>query len=1431
MKKQLLFLVALLATLQSYGQTDELNLQKYWKFRNNFVQKFVKIGDQPGESFPIGVRAPSTYCYDNTNGSHAGAMLWGDGGVRHGHYLTLLATEYALRKKYNQETEGVLNELYFALYALNRVDDRAEADLDYNYGINGYYTTPTRNGFYLREDIPEDFTLNWQTDALDPKCAYSPNYTNNNVQKLNNGSNFITTPESSYQNTPSIDQMISILYGIRMVYDLVDNIEVTPPGETPMFVVSEAVAIADRMIKYVADRNWMIIDVHGWPVNSNGGDLALAGYPLVRIWEHLHGGSGFPYNTFFIRRTRDYLDPQHCLTGFGVNEQTAAAQGLACDECVSGLKFQTMNQLQNYSAQNPGIYNNQNYSGFKQWMGDGSFVSNVMNENGVWSNTLPNTLHDDFNLLTNRPFIQQNWDLNAKLAMYSGVTADIWPPVKVRAFGDETENYELELGAALFSGELPNRSQQYYRNLLNSMPSAGSFSLNQLYPLPNESDMIAVHQTGGWAAAYKWISDSDFGNQTGPRKGIYSGMDYMVLHNLYYLVYEDQMPEYSEDFQCFCESTTQVQPVSSNPDHVLQADFLNDKLNLVPFCEKHVFVDDIVTSSESPFVINPYFDDYVDLKISTAKFCMENTTIANGALVEVNSHLIVCNGTTLTGISGSTLDINKADIRINDQATVDASGDIIVRDGNKLWVKEGAKLILRGGSELRIKEGGQLIIDGTLEYYDGASIITEYDNAEIVLNGTIKMMDGGVFTCGNTPGQPTGRLVINSSNAKFSKAIGAGFCEVKLAGQDENDEFVVIKKDVALKVMHLMPTNINRLFVHSSKVVFEENAFMDVRQEFITSNASYVSNKMNRGIRVTNFNKFASVDLENVNIHADLNAVFGEKLSMINCTMTNTPGITDPTEPMVDVQGTGFGVNYCIFEGDNEAYIYAENLTFPSAVTNSTFNGLAETSATAIEDRSNTELTVSENTFNNMYNGVWKLYDPVKVRCNTFNNSTRNDVGAVLGSTANLSSDDFGGYNDFNSEDASYGHIWLWEGDVELNNGGNYFNPAIQKHIYARMPYPCPYGLYCYIAANRNQWNTGTQVPSASKFDVVGSDLSPIDVDASSPSMQPTCGSWDTSPPVGSGILPNVSTSLGDLPLDKAIFFARSEMTHNDTLANDEDALKLFDEIFSANVSLDSANTRRLMYNALSDMKTSLEAEYYTQVVLQESGQNPVMDYVDQYLSALNYMTPSSITADNYRQAFHLELDKAQLFRMLEMPEAALEILEFTEACGLDSLEQEALNYWKEQVELDIVIDSMGLDFLDSNIIIDTKGYNPPTSNPAAIYHFGTHFNTLYDRTYTSCSGEERLMGGQEDQELINLGVYPVPADEVINITIEVEDGIVLSSIQLFDAMGRKMGEIELQPNQTEVRNYSIRNWASGVYYYNVSGPSGSFGGGTFIVE
>lgn len=46
------------------AQTDQKNLEKYWKFRTDFVEKYVKIGAEQGESLPAGTIQPLA-CINN----------------------------------------------------------------------------------------------------------------------------------------------------------------------------------------------------------------------------------------------------------------------------------------------------------------------------------------------------------------------------------------------------------------------------------------------------------------------------------------------------------------------------------------------------------------------------------------------------------------------------------------------------------------------------------------------------------------------------------------------------------------------------------------------------------------------------------------------------------------------------------------------------------------------------------------------------------------------------------------------------------------------------------------------------------------------------------------------------------------------------------------------------------------------------------------------------------------------------------------------------------------------------------------------------------------------------------------------------------------------------------------------------------------------
>src|SRR5690606_28119387 len=167
------------------AQTDSENVKKYWKLRSRFKEQFVKIGPGQGESLPASVLKPCE-CKDDldslVDGTHWGVtcygeMHWGDGMIRHGHYLGLLATEYRLLKNEGKDVKGVLSELFYALYAIDRNDYGAENNQETFYLAD---FQPSINGFYNREDVPQGFAkLNWGDDPMLMRGVNAASYYNN----------------------------------------------------------------------------------------------------------------------------------------------------------------------------------------------------------------------------------------------------------------------------------------------------------------------------------------------------------------------------------------------------------------------------------------------------------------------------------------------------------------------------------------------------------------------------------------------------------------------------------------------------------------------------------------------------------------------------------------------------------------------------------------------------------------------------------------------------------------------------------------------------------------------------------------------------------------------------------------------------------------------------------------------------------------------------------------------------------------------------------------------------------------------------------------------------------------------------------------------------------------------------------------------------
>jgi hypothetical protein len=174
----------------------------------------------------------------------------------------LLSTEFRLIKNEiaslsignsELETQQILLdqttfELYYAINAINRLDMSAETYLSYN------NQTPSQNGYFLRDDVPEAFFANFLSDYSQlfnrdanflftdsdyyafPEYPNDPNDTWPDIS-LDQMQNIPNEAERTFNpgNYMSLDQITTIFTGLRCVFDLVDPVVVQPTAkDTPM---------------------------------------------------------------------------------------------------------------------------------------------------------------------------------------------------------------------------------------------------------------------------------------------------------------------------------------------------------------------------------------------------------------------------------------------------------------------------------------------------------------------------------------------------------------------------------------------------------------------------------------------------------------------------------------------------------------------------------------------------------------------------------------------------------------------------------------------------------------------------------------------------------------------------------------------------------------------------------------------------------------------------------------------------------------------------------------------------------------------------------------------------------------------------------------------------------------------------------------------
>ena len=109
-----------------------------------------------------GVNIPASEIYYDKN-----LISWGDANNNMSHYLSMLATELWLLKHNNQDYSSTLKELYYAMLALERLDLYSESNLRWKEAHDSrlendslekkYIHQDDINGFLLRDDVGDGF--------------------------------------------------------------------------------------------------------------------------------------------------------------------------------------------------------------------------------------------------------------------------------------------------------------------------------------------------------------------------------------------------------------------------------------------------------------------------------------------------------------------------------------------------------------------------------------------------------------------------------------------------------------------------------------------------------------------------------------------------------------------------------------------------------------------------------------------------------------------------------------------------------------------------------------------------------------------------------------------------------------------------------------------------------------------------------------------------------------------------------------------------------------------------------------------------------------------------------------------------------------------------------------------------------------------------
>jgi hypothetical protein len=274
-----------------YAQTPQQNEEKYWEYRERLRNDFmIGIGPEMGMSTPASVRD-----------TVSGILQWTDATMALGEYIGVLAMEFRILANRSVNTDETVEELFYALYALNRLDYNAELF---------FGGTPSLNGFFMRDDITED-----SLDMDEVMEHLNQGLSTHEITKLN--SDYMDLVPRN--NEESLDQAILLITGLGLVKRCVpeevvyfNDKEIQEFQDFETSLSLEAGHIINRIVNYMKEGDSVTVpldpaDANLYGIQGDAWDFLIKN--PVTMLEVLRGP-----NAFFL--SKGYTSAKYHLTGY-----------------------------------------------------------------------------------------------------------------------------------------------------------------------------------------------------------------------------------------------------------------------------------------------------------------------------------------------------------------------------------------------------------------------------------------------------------------------------------------------------------------------------------------------------------------------------------------------------------------------------------------------------------------------------------------------------------------------------------------------------------------------------------------------------------------------------------------------------------------------------------------------------------------------------------------------------------------------------------------------------------------------------------------------------------------------------------------------------------------------------------------------------------